>query len=177
MTDERLEDPSARVERAYARIADTRMAGLPFLNPALRVEAVGFRAWEGQWLGALVTPWCVNLLLLPGTGQWASLPQGGERIVALPAGRYRFIAGHDEELGEHHACSLFSPAQAFADHETARAVALAALVALFDAGLAQSPDEDGSQGRPMVAPGAPAAVSKRDFLRGRFSGASHDDRG
>ena len=29
----------------------TRMRGLAFVNPALRVEAVGFAPWQGSWLG------------------------------------------------------------------------------------------------------------------------------
>jgi [NiFe] hydrogenase assembly HybE family chaperone len=96
-------NPAARLEAVFTRIWKTRMQGLPFLNPNLRVEAVGFRPWSGEWLGALVTPWSVNLVLMPGDGPWTALPVGGERIVALPAGRFRFIAGHDDELGEHHA--------------------------------------------------------------------------
>jgi len=177
MSDMHASSPAPRIEAAYTRIWETRMAGLPFLNPGLRVEAVGFRAWQGQWLGALVTPWSLNLLLMPGEGEWISLPQGAERSVALPAGRFRFVAGHDAELGEHHACSLFSPAQEFADHETARAVAAAALDALFDAGNAQAPDVDGSRGSALNLAGEPAAVSKRDFIRGRFSGTRDGDRG
>ena len=145
------------------------MVGLPFLNAALRVEAVGFRPWQGEWLGALVTPWFVNLVLMPGDGEWTALRAGGERILAMPAGRFRFVAGHDEELGEYHACSLFSPAQEFADHDTARAVAAAALEALFDAG-------NDEKARAVEAPPS-APVSKRDFLRGRISGTSHADRG
>jgi [NiFe] hydrogenase assembly HybE family chaperone len=177
MSEIRAMSPAARLEAAYTRIWKTRMQGLPFLNENLRVEAVGFRAWEGQWLGALVTPWSMNLVILPGEGPWTCLPKGAERFVALPAGRYRFVAGLDEELGEHHDCSLFSPAQEFADHETARAVAAAALEALFDAGNAEAPDSDGSRGTVIPPPGEPAAVSKRDFLRGRFSGTAHGDRG
>lgn len=169
MTDLRRDDPSARLEAAFTRIWKTRMAGLPFLNDALRVEAVGFRPWQGEWLGALVTPWFVNLLILPGEGEWTALPQGGERVVTLPAGGFRFVSGHDGEIGEYHACSLFSPAQEFADHDTARAVAAAALAALFDAG------NDG-KARAAEAP-APAPVSKRDFLRGRLARSSHVDRG
>jgi len=172
MSDARTASPAPRLDAAFTRIWRTRMEGLPFLNAKLRVEAVGFRPWEGQWLGALVTPWSVNLVLMPGDGEWKSIPKGEERFVAMPAGRFRFIAGHDEELGEHHACSLFSPAQEFADHETARAVALAALEALFDAGNAPA-EGDGAPG----AAGPPAPVSKRDFLRGRFSGTGHGDRG
>jgi [NiFe] hydrogenase assembly HybE family chaperone len=152
------------------------MEGLPFLNAALRVEAVGFRPWEGQWLGALVTPWSVNLVLMPGEGEWPSLAKGAERFVEMPAGRFRFIAGVDEELGEHHACSLFSPANEFADHETARAVAEASLAALFDAANAEV--SASRENPPRAATGeAPSKVSKRDFLRGRFAGTSHGDRG
>ena len=165
----RTESPAPRLEAAYTRIWKTRMEGLPFLNANLRVEAVGFRPWEGQWLGALVTPWFVNLVLVPGEGEWKPLAQGGERIVILPAGGFRFVSGHDEEIGEYHACSLFSPAQEFADHDTARAVAAASLAALFD------PAND-EKGRAAEAP-PPSPVSKRDFLRGKFSGAPHVDRG
>lgn len=169
MTELSREDPTARLEAAFTRIWKTRMAGLPFLNERLRVEAVGFRAWEGQWLGALVTPWFVNLVLTPGEGAWAALGAGGERIVTLPAGGFRFVSGHDAQIGEYHACSLFSPAQGFGDHEAARAVAAASLEALFDAG-------NNAKARAAEAP-PPAPVSKRDFIRGRFSGTGHVDRG
>lgn len=172
MADRRRDDPSARLEAAYTRIWRMRMRDLPFVNASLRVEAVGFRAWEGEWLGALVTPWSLNLVLMPGAGDWRPLAAGAERFVTLPAGRFRFIAGHDDELGEHHACSLFSPVAEFADHATAVAVARAALDALFDAGHAPAG---------TAADGAPGAgsrpVSKRDFLRGRFAGPGHGDRG
>jgi [NiFe] hydrogenase assembly HybE family chaperone len=170
MTEARTASPAPRLEAAFTRIWRTRMEGLPFLNAKLRVEAVGFRPWQGQWLGALVTPWSVNLVLMPGDGEWNALPEGGERFVEMPAGRFRFIAGRDEELGEHHACSLFSPAQELADHETACAVALASLEALFDA------ESTRANGASAQKP-APKPVSKRDFLRGRFSGTSHGDRG
>jgi [NiFe] hydrogenase assembly HybE family chaperone len=172
MNDAAVASPAPRLEAAFTRIWKTRMEGLAFLNAALRVEAVGFRPWQGEWLGALVTPWSVNLVLMPGEGHWPALAAGGERIVALPAGRYRFIAGADAELGEYHACSLFSPALEFADHETARATAQAALAALFDP--AHAPGADSFQ---PSQPDTPAPVSKRDFLRGRFSGAGDADRG
>jgi len=156
-------DPSERVADAYESIWHTRMQDLPFLNPKLRVEAVGFRPWEGQWLGALVTPWSLNLLLLPGgEGQWTSLAPGSERFVTFPAGRFRFIAGLEAGLGESHSCSLFSPVLEFADHEAARLTAAAALGALFEA---------------EALADRPGPVSKRDFLRGRVSGAPHGDRG
>ena len=153
------DDPSARLEAAFTRIWRCRMAGLPLLNPALRVEAVGFREWRGQWLGALLTPWFLNLVLTPGGGAWTPLAAGEERIVALPAGRFRFIAAVDDEIGEYQACSLFSPAQEFAGHEAARAVALEALERLF---------------RPVAEQAS--SSSRREFLRGRLRDSSHADR-
>jgi [NiFe] hydrogenase assembly HybE family chaperone len=170
-------DPSPRLEAAFTRIWKTRMEGLPFLNPRLRVEAVGFRPWQGQWLGALVTPWSLNVVLMPGEGTWPALPAGGERIASLPAGNFRFIAGADADLGEYHACSLFSPALDFADHETARAVAEASLVALFDADNDRIPDAEAVKASVEAAPAAPARVTKRDFLKGRVRGDGRADRG
>jgi [NiFe] hydrogenase assembly HybE family chaperone len=145
-----------RLETAFANIARTRMAGMPFVNPALRVEAVGLREWQGQWLGVLVTPWSINVLLLPRSADWPRLPTGAERFVELPAGRFRFIAGFEPALGEYHACSLFSPALEFADHDSARATASAALEALLT---------------PDAAPAPSRSYSRRDFLRIRPSEA------
>src|SRR5512147_1201086 len=112
-----MPDNAHRLEIAFENIARTRMAGLAFLNPRLRVEAVGFREWEGQWVGVLVTPWSINVMLLPGSGAWPQLAPGAERFVEFPAGCFRFIAARDPALGDYHACSLFSPALEFADHE------------------------------------------------------------
>jgi [NiFe] hydrogenase assembly HybE family chaperone len=174
-------DPCVRITDTYERIWRTRMEGLPFLNPKLRVEAVGFRAWEGQWLGGLVTPWSLNLLLLPGEGEWTSLPAGSERFVDFPAGCFRFIAGREATLGESHSCSLFSPVLEFTDHEAARLTAQAALVGLFDPALASTDDhvlrEHEAEAEANADEPIAAAVSKRDFLSGRFSGTSHGDRG
>ena len=159
-----MRETARRLEAAFETIARTRMAGLAFVNPALRVECVGLREWQGQRIGILVTPWSINVVLLPGTGAWPALAAGAERFVELPAGRYRFIAGADASVGEYHACSLFSPALEFADHEAARSAAAAALAALFDPATAGE--------------GAPAAgLSRREFLRGRREKASHGDRG
>jgi len=153
-----MAEVARRLEIAFGNVARTRMAGLPIVNPRLRVEAVGFDEWEGQWLGVLVTPWSINILLLPGRGPWPRLPTGTERFVDLPAGRFRFIAAFDAAIGEYHACSLFSPALEFADHEAARTAAQAALLALHE---------------PQDAARAPrtSGFSRRDFLRGRRTGA------
>ncbi|MEO8755292.1 MAG: [NiFe]-hydrogenase assembly chaperone HybE [Casimicrobiaceae bacterium] len=180
-------DPAARLVHAF-RAAATRMTGLSFVNPALAVEAVGFAPWQGCWLGVLVTPWFMNLILVArDVAVWQSLPQGEKRCYRFPAGAYEFMGAHDELAGEYQLCSLFSPVLQFEDQATARLVAQLARDALFDLENAEKPETP----LPNLSPGpAPdptfagpfagleaqldAPQSKRDFLRGRWAG---DDRG
>ncbi len=180
-----LPDPSPRLNAAFREVAK-RMQGLGFVNPALEVEAVAFEPWQGHWLGVMVTPWFMNLVLLPrDRSQWQTLPVRAKRKLHFPAGNYEFIGADDPMIGEHQTCSLFSPMHDFEDHAAARLVARLAREALFDAANAEAPEypqPDLSPATPAEAaraesPAAPAApVSKRDFLRGRLSGSSHVDR-
>jgi [NiFe] hydrogenase assembly HybE family chaperone len=122
------DDPAPLLEAAFRRIEAERMAGVPILNPALRVEAVGFARWQGHWLGALITPWFMNLVLVPGPeGEWQSVADGARIFRHFPAGDYAFLGGNEAELGEFQTCALFSPMGLFADQDGVRAVAVAAL--------------------------------------------------
>jgi [NiFe] hydrogenase assembly HybE family chaperone len=151
-------EAARRLEATFRDILETRMQGVPILNPALSVEAIGLRSWHGHWLGALVTPWFINLMVLPGGGAWQSVPDRDSVWYAFPAGRFEFIAGSEPRLGEYHACSLFSPVSEFGDHETARETARVALESLFDPSLlGESPPSGDADGKQM---------SRRDFLRG-----------
>ena len=151
-------EAARRLEVTFRRILETRMQGVPILNAALSVEAVGLRAWQDHWIGALVTPWFINLVMLPGSGPWRSVPDRDSVWYAFPAGRFEFIAGSEPGLGPYHACSLFSPVSEFGDHETARETARVALESLFDPSLlGESP--------PSADPDGPQ-MSRRDFLRG-----------
>jgi [NiFe] hydrogenase assembly HybE family chaperone len=160
------ENPGAALERVFAGIAATRMAGLPMNNPALRVEAVDFRDWHGVWVGVLITPWAINLMLLPGPG-------GGVRALGpdekqrwrFPSGEYEFMGGHDEELGAYQSCSLFSPAFEFAAHEDARTMAEATMHGLMSAVETAAP-----AAAVVRADDAPVdrSLSRRGFLRGAW---------
>lgn len=121
------------LEQIFRNIEQERMQGVPLLNPALRVKAVGFRQWQGCCLGVLVTPWFMNLMLLPSEGdEWRNLQIGDKQLHRLPSGPYEFIVGEEEGIGRYQMCSLFSPMFEFADQETAEAAALAAIEALMD---------------------------------------------
>jgi len=180
-------DPSTRLGAAYREIHRQRMLGLPFLNPALDVEAVAFAPWEGCWLGVMVTPWFMNLMLVPeDPGQWQPLAFGDKRTHRFPAGAYQFIGGDDPLVGPYESCSLFSPVLEFEDHATARMVAALARDALFDPANAEvpeypranltAPDDAGPGPLARLEAGMEAPLTKRDFLRGRFVAASDDDR-
>jgi len=185
-------DPSARLERAFRAVHTEKMQSLAFVNPALRVEAVAFEPWRGYWLGVMLTPWSMNLMLTPrDPAAWRPLAVGEKRRYMLPAGEFDFISACAEDTGEYLTCSLFSPVLEFADHASARETARLARAALFDARHAEP--TDGPAGQPDLAtrhgeqsteaaPGpiarAEAALhaplSKRDLLHGRFAGEADD---
>jgi [NiFe] hydrogenase assembly HybE family chaperone len=172
--------PAERLEKVF-RAAAVRMAGLPVSNLALRVEAVGFAEWEGCWLGVIVTPWCMNLVLAPrDSARWTPLAPGDKRRYRFPAGEYEFVGAADAVAGEYQVCSLASPLPDFDDHETARQVASLAREALLDPANADPAAPVGAR-RPgplaRLEAGIGAPLSKRDFLRGAFLGADRDDRG
>lgn len=168
-----LPDPSLSLEQAFSAVAQ-RMQGLGFVNPALRVQAVGFEPWEGLWLGVMVTPWSINLMLLPrDPAAWHPVRAGEKRRYEFPAGQYDFIGAVDGLVGEYRMCSLFSPALEFEDHAAAALVARLARAALFDPANAASdkaPASGDSAAEPLarLEERANAPMSKRDFLRGHF---------
>nr|WP_276569704.1 [NiFe]-hydrogenase assembly chaperone HybE [Rhodocyclus tenuis] len=153
------DNPSTLLEAVFRDVEEQRMTDLPFLNPRLRVEAVDFADWQGHWLGVLITPWAMNLLLLPASEQgWPRLTQGAIRRVAFAAGNYDFVASVDARLGELHTCSLFSPVLEFADQDSARQTARAARIALTTLDDLAAVDTH-------AAGEISAPLSRRDFLR------------
>lgn len=163
------EDPSPLLEAAFRRIEAETMAGVPILNPALVVEALGFRRWQGHWLGIVITPWFMNLVLVPGdAGRWQSVGPGARLFRKFPAGDFAFLGSVEPEVGEFQSCSLFSPMAQFADQDSAREVARAALEALQAAPAAPP----AAPGREAFADPKQAALerpmSKREFLGGLF---------
>lgn len=179
VTEAMLPDPSAQLEAAFRDI-ETRMRPLPFVNPRLRVEAVAFGPWKHYWLGVMVTPWSMNLVLLArDPAAWRSLASGEKRRYVFPAGNYDFVSAHDSAIGEYFVCSLFSPVLEFADHATAVETARVARDALFDSAHSEAAEgERAPRGPRAVEPGSPAQItasvraplSRRDLLHGRFGG-------
>lgn len=121
------------LEQVFEDIQHERMSGVPILNQELKVEAVGFISCEFGYLGVLITPWFMNLMLLPHEGDdWDDLALGSTKGLALPSGNYDFIVGEEVSIGRYQSCSLFSPMFEFADQEAASATAEAVMSALMD---------------------------------------------
>lgn len=147
----------------FNRVQRERMVGIPLLNPALQVEAVGFE-WAAPPDGApdpvaegvLITPWFMSLLRLPAR----VLPAGNQvtRSTVRPFGseRFDFIGAHDVDVGFHETCALFSPMFGFSHQAHARETALAALA------LTRPPPEGAD-----AAPARATHPARRAFLLGR----------
>lgn len=173
-----------QVEQTFRNIHRERMQGLPFLNPALEVEAVGFTPWGNGYIGVLITPWFINLMLLPTNKARGDLQVGGKVSHRFDSGAYEFTVGEEPDIGCYQMCSLFSPAQAFADHAAAVATAHEVMRGLMDSnnreGLTLHEEfvRKAWQGEASANPGEPQtaasplsekmaeSISRRDFLRG-----------
>jgi [NiFe] hydrogenase assembly HybE family chaperone len=156
----RVGDPTAFLEAHYRHVWQTRMHDLPFVNAALGVEAIGFARYQGDWLGVVITPWFLNLLLVSGGGLlWGDIPAGERRYLSLPCGTLQFIADDDPDIGPYQYCPLIAPVSDLADMAQARLIATDALNTVF---LPPAPPAEPES--PPVAEEKPA-VSRRGFFR------------
>jgi len=151
--------PAEAVEEAFFRIQREQMADVPILNAALSVEAVDFQRWQGHWLGIVVTPWCMSMLLVPGSNEnWVSTGENMRRFVRFPAGDFAFLGSEEAELGEYQSCPLFSPMGKFSSQSEASMTARASLIALLT-----DPHKAREAEKPEKTAGEPS-LSRRRFL-------------
>jgi [NiFe] hydrogenase assembly HybE family chaperone len=166
------ESPALQLEALYRRIWETSMHDMPFVNAALSVAAIGFRRHEGDWVGAMITPWFLNLFILPGGGElWSDLASGDRVKIPFPVGTLEFIADYDPggDIPAYQYCPLFAPVSQFASHEAAVSAAEEALAALFSVAPAPAADVAEPVQQEAVASlvAEPESIpSRRAFLRG-----------
>lgn len=143
-----------QLEERFDTISETRMQGLPIVNDSLSVEAVGFRATGEHEVGVLLTPWFMNLVLLPGTDEWDSARQGETVSCSLPHGDYDFTVSRDEELGTFLSAILFSSVNTIPSQEIAHDIAEEIAKLVFSE---SEPDNAMRRKRP---------IGRREFLTG-----------
>ena len=155
MATEQIDRVQTLVAR-FERIARESMCGLPFYNEALSVEAVGFERIGDGWLGVLITPWFMNLMLVSGQPiPYAEAANGKKRSVELPGGPVQFLCGGTEDFGMFDAHSIASPMDVYKSQDQARAAARLARARM------QTPPQAELAHRP---PTAPAVVSRRTLF-------------
>lgn len=167
-----------KLQAVFSEIAEQRMQNVPVYNHALQVKAIGFTAWNQYYLGIMLTPWFMNLMLLPlDAGADLGVRPGEKQTHSFPSGQYEFVAGENEQLGNYLVCSLFSPMFEFTDQETAERTATTILDTLMEeqqgTHAEATPQLNRSQniheqGACTRVP-AETAISRRDFLRGRIN--------
>ena len=127
-----LEQSVAKLVAHFRWVNNERMQGLPIVNPALQVAAVDFREFDEHAVGVLVTPWFMNLVLLPGTQEWDAVAQGDVATISLPGGDIDFNVTHDDRLGTYLSAALFSSVADFPDQDVAEAIAKEIMCRLFE---------------------------------------------
>lgn len=167
----------------FAEIGETQMRTLPLYNDRLAVEAVDFQHWGDDWIGALITPWFINVMVLPGVPvslDWSRV--GKSLTIALPSGPAKFVWGGDEVIGHYQAQSVQSPVLDIPAQAAARQKARLALAKLLAAGEPAEVTSTAGPAPRAPSPGTESAVidtaantrglaqsglSRRDLLRGR----------
>jgi len=175
------EDDVARIVASYQRVDRDRMQDLPFRNAALQVEAVGFQNWGTQKLGIIISPWFINLVLIPGDNtDWSAHRHGDKVSYVLPAGHYEFVHGDLEDFGLIQTCSLMSPVNDIENQETARLIAEEVMRLMFVEG--QDEDDKGTpllgavpDPEPETTPNVKDPISRRELLRGHRAKNAQED--
>jgi len=123
-----MENHVSNLVRRFTQIGDEHIRELPIYHRPLEVEAVDFQPWATGWIGVLITPWFMNVMLLPrDKDQWQSLAVGQKQMQQLPSGEQEFVVGGDAELGPYLFRSLASPMLGFSSQIDARQAAQAVL--------------------------------------------------
>lgn len=123
-----------RLAERFREIYETRMHSLPICNPRLSVATAGFRGVGPHRVGVLITPWFMNLVLLPGDDEFAGKPSGALVEVALANGNIDFTIVNEGKFGHYLSAVLFRSCEGFTGMKVAKAVAHNVIGQLFTAG-------------------------------------------
>jgi [NiFe] hydrogenase assembly HybE family chaperone len=113
----------------------------------------------------LVTPWCMNLVLLPGQDDnWSGLMPGKTVKAGFPNGDYVFTLSAPDGIDTHLSLPLFTTVQGFADQDTACDIAREVLRRLYRETRETAPADPVAAG--LGHSGLQRPLSRRALLRG-----------
>lgn len=103
------EDPAELLQAAMQNITED-MQELPFYRSDIPCFCPPFILFEGQWIGTVLTPWTLSLVILPGPEQEWDMREIGEKIaLQLPYRTFTFTVSGIEQIPQYLSCSLLSP--------------------------------------------------------------------
>ena len=182
------------LETVFTRIHREQMRDIPILNPVIRIQAVGFQLINGRVVGIIITPWLMNVVMLPRDDEdWSQFELGKKQAHKFPSKIYKFMVNDIDGLGICQTHSLQSPMRTFSSHEQALAAANKFLRELM---VEREPNEEDLVDEELLGkimrgeiepetnfsdfpvvddtdennPSNTGKFSRRDLLRGKFQG-------
>ncbi|MDY4280662.1 MAG: hydrogenase-2 assembly chaperone [[Pasteurella] mairii] len=103
------QDPSVLLQQAMENVAP-KMHDLPFYRQEIPCFCPTFVLFEQQWIGVVLTPWTLSVVVLPGPEQqWEKREVGEKLLLQLPYKNLVFTVGQLERIPQYLSCSLLSP--------------------------------------------------------------------
>jgi [NiFe] hydrogenase assembly HybE family chaperone len=141
-----IDKKTSLLETAFNHIHKERMVDVPILNDKIEVAVIGFQQWQNSYLCIMITPWFMNLMLLPGEEEnWDDMRETTANRHTFPSGNYEFLVGYEPDIGKYQMCSLFSPMFEFADNDAAVETAEVAIRELMNDENIEQNDIDSAQ--------------------------------
>jgi [NiFe] hydrogenase assembly HybE family chaperone len=141
-----IDKKTAMLVAAFDHIHKERMFDVPILNDKVQVAVIGFQQWQNSYICIMITPWFMNLMLLPGEEEnWDDMRETTASRHTFPSGNYEFLVGFEPDIGKYQMCSLFSPMFEFADNEAAVETAQVAIRELMNSENIEQTDIDSAQ--------------------------------
>lgn len=147
----------------FAQIGRERVEGMPIYNEHLQVEAIDFQPCPDGLLGVLITPWFINVILLPENDlRWQSSELGTKHVCKLDSGIFEFVLGEDEEVGHYLFRTVLSPTHCLKSQTAAQATARKAL---YDLLASEEPSQAVHSEPVELSPAMQENMGRRDFIR------------
>lgn len=129
-----------QLEAHFSEVYLTKMQGIPVINPNIQVElAVLNEIKKGVFLGAIVTPWFINLLvkIVDQHGkdrhhEIYNATVGQSITLKFPSGAYEYIVNYQSELGYFYTCALISDMHSIENHDIAIELAQQSVQLVFN---------------------------------------------
>lgn len=100
----------AELFRKEMKQISTNMQNLPFYRHDIPCFTPNFILYEGQWIGTVLTPWMISIIVIPGPEQlWEGRTVGDKLGLQLPYKTMTFTVSSINSIPQYLSCSLLSP--------------------------------------------------------------------